>query len=73
MFFNRGTVDIGFEINRKTKFVLRKQKSIVIADHGVTFNHKSNFIYKTKTVCEGFTIKKLSWLKVLESNKILSE
>ena len=73
MFFNRGTVDIGFEINRKRKFVLRKQKSIVIADHGCTFNHKSCFIYKAKTVCEGFSIKKLAWLKVLESNKLLSD
>ena len=68
MFFNRGTVDIGFEVNRKVKFVLRKQNSIVIADHGCTFNHKSCFIYKAKTVCEGFAIKKLNWLKVLNSN-----
>ena len=69
MFFHKGTVDIGFGINRITKFVLRKQKSIVIADHGCTFNHKSNFIYKAKSNCEGFSIKKLAWLQVLDSNK----
>ena len=73
MFFNRGTVDIGFEVNRKVKFVLRKQNSIVIADHGCTFNHKSCFIYKAKTVCEGFAIKKLNWLKVLNSNQRIAE
>ena len=61
MFFSVGKVDIGFEINRKKMYCLRKQKSIVIADHGCTFNHKSNFIYKTKTQCEGYSIRKLNW------------
>ena len=39
LFFNKGCIDIGFELNRKRKFVMRKMNSIVIADHGCTFNH----------------------------------
>jgi myosin-crossreactive antigen len=67
LFFNSGSIDIGFEINRKKKFVMRKLNSIVIADHGCTFNHQSNFIYKTHSACEGYSIRKEKW------NKLLSE
>ena len=67
LFFNKGSIDIGFEINRKKKFVMRKLNSIVIADHGCTFNHQSNFIYKTHSACEGYSIRKEKW------NKLLSE
>ena len=61
LFFPKGQIDIGFELNRKRFFVLRKGAGIVIADHGCTFNHPSNFIYKTHSDCEGFSIRKLDW------------
>lgn len=67
LFFNKGQCDIGFEINRKKHFVLRQRKSIIIADHGCTFNHKSNFIYKTYTTCEGFSIRKEHWLSIMKN------
>ena len=67
IFFNVGKVDVGFEINKIKKFVIRKFKQIIIADHGCTFNHKSKFIYKAKTICEGYAIKKLEWCNLLDS------
>lgn len=63
---------MGFEINRKKMYCLRKEKSIVIADHGCTFNHKSNFIYKTRTLCEGFSIRKLNWQPILNECPIIA-
>jgi len=39
LFINKGVVDIGFEINRKKVFCIRKNKLLVIGDHGCTFNH----------------------------------
>lgn len=62
LFFNKGQVDVGFEINRRKHFVLRQKKAIIIGDHGCTFNNKSSFIYKTHTQCEGFSIRKNFWL-----------
>ena len=64
-FFNKGKVDIGFEINRKKFFVLRKGGGVTVADYGCTFNHKSQFIYKTHTVCEGFIIRRQKWHEIL--------
>lgn len=73
LFFNKGQVDCGFEINRRKMYVLRKKKAIVIADHGCTFNHKSNFIYKTKTDCEGFAIRKNHWMNILDQSADIAE
>lgn len=66
LFFHKGKVKVGFHINHKQYFVLMKQKGFCIADHGCTFNHKSNFIYKTHTLCEGFFIRKASWHEIME-------
>ena len=38
LFFNKGQVDIGFEINRKKIYALRKTNTIIIGDQGCTFN-----------------------------------
>lgn len=61
LFFNKGIIDIGFEINRRKKFPLRKYASITIADQGCTFDLSSEFIYKAAKCCEGFSIRKNSW------------
>ena len=70
LFFIKGYIDIGFELNRKRYFVLRKGHGVVIADHGCTFNHSSNFIYKTHTDCEGFSLRKLEWQKTLQKPEL---
>jgi hypothetical protein len=61
IYFNRGQIDIGFEINRKKFFVLRLKKNIIMAEHGCTFNHHSQYIYKTHTLCTGFSLRKKHW------------
>lgn len=60
IFFTKGAVDIGFEINRKKYYVLRQKKSFIIGDHACVFNHKSNYIYRSHQNCEGFSIRKIN-------------
>jgi len=67
LFINSGMVDIGFEINRKKVYCIRKNNMVIIGDHGCTFNHQSYSIFKTKTVCKGFSIRKHKWLKILNT------
>jgi len=38
LFFTKGQVDIGFEINRKKYFTLRRTKNFIMGDLGCTFN-----------------------------------
>lgn len=71
LFFMRGAIDIGFELNRKRFFVLRKGAGVIIADHGCTFGHTSVFIYKTHSNCEGFSIRKLDWLSIMQKPELL--
>jgi len=61
-------MDIGFEINRKNYFPLWKNKNMIIGDLGCTFNEDSEFLYKTKTICEGFYIRKLHWCDIIEDH-----
>ena len=38
LFFMKGSIEIGFEINRKNHFILRKKNKIIIGDNGCTFH-----------------------------------
>ena len=51
IFFNTGSVDIGFEINHFKQFVLRLSKDIIIGAFNLSFNKRTKFIYKAKNYC----------------------
>jgi len=54
----KGTVDVGFEISRSAKYVLRLPKRNVIGAFNCTFNKKTMFIYKASSNIEAFSIRK---------------
>ena len=68
-FFNRGTYEIGFEINHQPYYVLRYKNSNVIGAYGLTFNVRALFQYKTFTSCEGYSIRKENWIRILKENE----
>ena len=57
-FIMNGTVDIGFEVSRDTKYVLRLPKRNVIGAFNCTFNKKTLFKYKVSKRIEAYTIRK---------------
>lgn len=68
-FFNRGTYEIGFEINHQPYFVLRYRNSNVIGAYGLTFNVRALFLYRTYSACQGFSIRKSNWFDILNNNE----
>ena len=44
-----------------------------IGAYGTTFFERSSFLYKTKTKCEGYYIRKSNWLTLLCTNITLGE
>jgi myosin-crossreactive antigen len=62
LFFQEGSYNIGYSINRKEHFPMRLNGCQVIGSYGVTFNKRSLFIYKTVEKCKGFFVRKLKWL-----------
>ena len=65
VFIERGQVDIGYELNKKKKYVLRYQDKTLIGAYNCTFNVRAIFSYRAKTDCTGFTIRKYIWMKIL--------
>jgi hypothetical protein len=39
-----------------------------IGAYGTTFFERSSFLYKTKTHCEGYFIRKSNWFTILYTN-----
>ena len=65
IFVSKGLVDIGYEINKKKKYVLRYSNNVVIGAYNCCFNTRAAFIYRCKSDCSGYSIRKSEWKNIL--------
>lgn len=65
LFIAEGSVDVGYEINAKTKFVIRLKKGGVIGSYNCTFNVKTKFIYMVYSEVESYVIQKKEWHRIM--------
>lgn len=72
IFVMKGSVVVGYEINRVKKFSLVLKDRAIIGAHDTTFNKKSQFVYSTLSRIEGFFIRKENWLEILRENPDIS-
>jgi hypothetical protein len=68
-FIDKGSVDIGFEISRETKYVIRLEKGGVVGIYNVTYDKKTIFLYKVKHFFEGFSIRRANWMSIIFSEE----
>ena len=82
LFFNTGVVAIGFEMNMKSKFVIKLQSittseistaGVVINAYGCTFNERSEYTYKALAVCEGYSIRRKNWKLILMNHDAVAD
>jgi hypothetical protein len=66
IFIMMGTIEIGFEINKTRKFVIRFDKSHMQGAYNCIFDERSMFIVMCKTECSGYFIRKHKWKSVLK-------
>jgi len=59
-FIESGKYDIGYEINKKQRWILRFQRN-VIGQFEITYNKKCQYLVKAHTPCFGFFIRKVRW------------
>ena len=65
VFIEEGQVEIGYELNKKKKYVLRYYGHTLIGAYNCTFNVRAIFCYRAKTDCTGFSIRKQIWMSIL--------
>ena len=68
IFVSRGTVVIGYEINKKKIYCIKYSNKCVIGAFEVTFNQRSAFIYTALTNIHGYSIRKQNWYKICNAN-----
>ena len=64
-FIEKGSIEVGFEISRKPKYVVRLEKGGVIGIYNVTFNRKTMFSYRVRHDYHGNTIRKDNWKGII--------
>lgn len=75
IFFNKGSINIGFEINRFKHFVLRIKDDLIIGAYNLSLNKRTKYIYKTNSLCTGFFIRREKWWAVLnhDEHKVIAD
>lgn len=56
-----GEVDVGYEIDRCIKYVVRLFKKSMIGTYNCTFDKKTQYGYKVSKKLEAYTIRKSQW------------
>lgn len=69
IFIETGECDIGYEINKQQKYVIRYTKSTVVGAFNCTFNKRAIFCYKANSECKGYSIRRSNWVQLVDENE----
>ena len=69
IFIETGECDIGYEINKQQKYVIRYSKSTVVGAFNCTFNKRAIFCYKANSECKGYSIRRSNWVQLVDENE----
>ena len=62
LFLSNASIDLGYEINRVKKFVVRLKGNIMIGGYELSFNQRAQMIYKSSANCsQSLFIRKKNW------------
>lgn len=73
IFIHKGSLLIGYEINKTKKYCLMMRDKAVIGAHDCTFGKKSQFVYTAHTDIEGFFIRVHNWYEILRQNPDIAQ
>lgn len=73
IFQEKGIIDVGYEVNRKARWVLRMNKGTIIGAYNCCENKKTLFTFRSATDVHGFMLRKRIWLDLLDSVPELSQ
>ena len=73
LFIESGIMDVGFEITRKPRYVVRLNKGSLIGAYNCCENVKTLFIFRCRTEIHGFMMRKHIWISLLEDYPHIGE
>jgi hypothetical protein len=73
IFIQKGNLDIGYEINKKKRFVIRLHNHCMIGAYNCCYNEPSTFIYRCKGNCEGYFLRKESLISLLNMDSDIND
>ena len=73
IFIKKGKIEVGFDINKIRKYVYRYESKYVIGEYNCTFNERSLYVYRCKTDCNGYYIRKIVWKQMLDAYPSIKE
>jgi hypothetical protein len=68
LFVCKGSVVIGYDVNKVKKYCIRQKNNSVIGAFMVSFCQRSEFVYTALTNIEGLFVRKMNWHEILSSN-----
>ena len=67
-----GGVDLGYDINRVTKYAARLEGNMILGAYEMSFKKRSQLIYKaSKTSTNSYFIRKKAWMEISKEFPIL--
>ena len=67
-FWMQGIYQIGYHFNGEDYFKIFYRNSNVIGAYNVSYNVKSEYIYRTVSQCNGFFVRKKAWHNILKNH-----
>jgi hypothetical protein len=67
LFITKGKIDIGYVLNYKTKYVIRLSDNCLIGAYCCSYNKRATNVYRCKTDCFGYFIRKEYWNEMMET------
>lgn len=64
-FINKGSVGVGFELNKKLEFVQVKKDFCIVGAYELVFGLRAMVVYKAFNESHGFAIRKPSWMRLM--------
>jgi hypothetical protein len=63
---------MGYELNGTPTFVIKQSITNILFEYAATFNYRSQWAYKTRSNCFGYSIRRGNWHTLLQMNESIS-
>lgn len=63
---------MGYELNNTSHFVIKQSMTNILYEYPATFNYRSQWAYKTRSNCSGYSIRRGNWQTLLKMNESIS-